>query len=206
MRLRRVGVLAAAGAVALSAFAAAPLFAETTGGAAAPIDTGNTAWVLLGAALVMLMTPGLAFFYGGLVRRKNMLSIVMQCFIILCIVSLQWVLFGYSLAFGPDVKGIIGDLSWAGLHGVGAAPDPTGYAPGVPHLAFMMFQMMFAVITPALIIGAFAERMRFSAFCIFSLLWATFVYEPVAHWVWGVRRVPESRWACWTSPAASSCT
>jgi len=148
-------------------------------------DAGDTAWVLLGAALVMLMTPGLAFFYGGLVRRKNMLSVLMQCFIILCIVSIQWSLFGYSLAFGPDVKGIIGNLDWFALKGVGGAPDPFNYAPTVPHEAFMMFQMMFAVITPALIIGAFAERMRFSAFCVFSLLWATFVYDPVAHWVWG---------------------
>jgi Amt family ammonium transporter len=185
MKLGRFGIAAAAAIVALLVWAVQPALGMEAGGAAAQINTGDTAWVLLGAALVMLMTPGLAFFYGGLVRRKNMLSIVMQCFIILCIVSLQWVLFGYSLAFGPDVGGIIGDLSWAGLHGVGAAPDPMGYAPGVPHEAFMMFQMMFAVITPALIIGAFAERMRFSAFCLFSLLWVTLVYEPVAHWVWG---------------------
>jgi len=148
------------------------------------IDTGDTAWVLMGAGLVMLMTPGLAFFYGGLVRKKNVLSILMQCMMILCLVSLQWVLFGYSLAFGPDIKGFIGNLSWAGLAGVGAAPNPD-YAATIPHGAFMIFQAMFAVITPALILGAFAERMKFGAFCIFSLLWATLIYDPVAHWVWG---------------------
>ncbi len=154
--------------------------------AATQADTGDTAWVLISAALVMLMTPGLAFFYGGLVRRKNMLSVLMQCFMILCLISLQWVLCGYSLAFGPDVggRGIIGGLDWLGLRGVGAQPNAT-YAGTVPHSAFMVFQMMFAVITPALIIGAFAERMRFSAFCVFSLLWATLVYDPLAHWVWG---------------------
>lgn len=152
---------------------------------AARIDTGDTAWVLASSALVLLMTPGLAFFYGGLVRRKNMLSVLMQCFIIMCLVSIQWVLFGYSLAFGPDVKGLIGNLSWFGLKGVGLEPYPA-YSATVPHQAFMIFQTMFAVITPALILGAFAERMKFSAFCIFSLLWATFVYDPVCHWVWGV--------------------
>ncbi len=152
--------------------------------AAAMVDKADTAWVLVGAALVMLMTPGLAFFYGGLVRRKNILSVLMQCFMILCLISLQWVLFGYSLAFGPDKGGIIGGLEWVGLRGVGASPN-ADYAATIPHQAFMIFQMMFAVITPALIIGAFAERMKFSAFCVFSLLWATLVYDPVAHWVWG---------------------
>jgi len=149
------------------------------------VDSGDTAWVLVSAALVLLMTPGLAFFYGGLVRRKNILSILMQCFILICIVSMQWALFGYSLAFGPTVGGFIGDLSWFGLKGVGAAPH-AGYAATVPHSVFMAFQMMFAIITPGLILGAFAERMRFSAFCVFSLLWATLVYDPVAHWVWGI--------------------
>ena len=149
------------------------------------IDTGDTTWVFISAALVMLMTPGLAFFYGGLVRRKNMLSVLMQCLMILCIVSLQWALFGYSLSFGPDKGSIIGGLEWIGLRGVGAQPN-ADYASTIPHQVFMMFQMMFAVITPALIIGAFAERMKFSAFCVFSLLWATIVYDPVAHWVWGV--------------------
>ena len=148
------------------------------------VDTGDTAWVLAGAALVMLMTPGLAFFYGGLVRKKNVLSILMQCMMILCLISLQWALVGYSLSFGPDWKGVIGGLDWIGLRGVGAEPNPD-YAATIPASAFMIFQAMFAVITPALILGAFAERMRFGAFCLFSLLWATLIYDPVAHWVWG---------------------
>ncbi|MGA9110749.1 MAG: ammonium transporter [Smithella sp.] len=149
------------------------------------MNSGDTAWVLMSSALVLLMTmPGLAFFYGGLVRRKNVLSILMQCFIILCVISIQWVLFGYSLAFGPDFHGIIGNLSWAGLNHVGATPNPD-YAATIPHSVFMTFQMMFAVITPALIIGAYAERVKFSAFLIFTILWATFVYDPLAHWVWG---------------------
>ncbi len=150
------------------------------------MDSGNTAWVLTASALVLLMTiPGLAFFYGGLVRRKNVLSIMMQCFVIVCVISLQWMLFGYSLAFGPDFQGIIGKLDWMGLAGVGATPNPD-YSGGIPHYAFMIFQAMFAIITPALIIGAYAERVKFSAFLVFTLLWATFVYDPLAHWVWGV--------------------
>ena len=155
---------------------------------AAPVSTlsaGDTAWVLAASALVLLMTPGLAFFYGGLVRKKNVLSILMQCFIVICIVSIQWVLFGYSLAFGPDVKGVIGNLDWAFLRHVGGDPF-AGYSATIPHSVFMIFQAMFAVITPALILGAFAERMKFSAFCLFIVLWATFVYDPVAHWVWGL--------------------
>jgi Amt family ammonium transporter len=149
------------------------------------MNSGDTAWVLMSSALVLLMTvPGLAFFYGGLVRRKNVLSILMQCFIILCVISLQWVLFGYSLAFGPDFHGLIGDLNWAGLNGVGALPNKD-YAATIPHSVFMIFQMMFAVITPALIIGAYAERVKFPAFLLFTILWATFVYDPLAHWVWG---------------------
>jgi len=149
------------------------------------MNSGDTAWVLMSTALVLLMTiPGLAFFYGGLVRRKNVLSILMQCFIILCVISLQWVLFGYSLAFGPDFHGIIGNLNWAGLRGVGPLPN-ADYAATIPHSVFMIFQMMFAVITPALIIGAYAERVKFPAFLLFTILWATFVYDPLAHWVWG---------------------
>lgn len=149
------------------------------------INAGDTAWVLTSSALVLLMTiPGLAFFYGGMVRRKNVLSVLMQCFMITCILSLQWVLFGYSLAFGPG-NSFIGGLSWAGLQGVGLEPN-ADYAATIPHQAFMIFQMMFAVITPALVIGAFAERMKFSAFVIFSLLWATLVYDPVCHMVWAV--------------------
>ncbi len=149
------------------------------------ISAGDTAWMLISTALVMLMTPGLAFFYGGLVRRKNVLSIMMQCLILVGVISIQWVLFGYSLAFGPDHGGFIGGLSFAGLHNVGIEPN-ADYAGTIPHILFMLFQMMFAVITPALIIGAFAERMKFSAFLVFSIIWATIVYDPMAHWVWGV--------------------
>jgi Amt family ammonium transporter len=147
------------------------------------ISAGDTAWLLLSAALVMLMTPALGFFYGGLVRRKNVLATIMHSFFILCLISVQWVLWGYTLAFGPDKGGLIGGLDWLTLKGVGQEPGP--YAATVPHQAFMVFQMMFAVITPALITGAFAERKRFKAFVVFTLLWATFVYDPVAHWVWG---------------------
>lgn len=148
------------------------------------INAGDTAWVLVSSALVMLMTPGLAFFYGGMVRRKNILGVLMQCFIILSVLSLQWVLFGYSLAFGKG-NAFIGGLGWFGLKGVGAAPN-ADYAATIPHTTFMIFQAMFAIITPALIIGAFAERMKFSAFIIFSLLWATLVYDPICHMVWAV--------------------
>ncbi|MBI5574603.1 MAG: ammonium transporter [Elusimicrobia bacterium] len=147
------------------------------------MNSGDTAFVLISAGLVMLMTPGLAFFYGGMVRRKNVLGVLMQCFIVLCVLSLQWVLFGYSLSFSPG-NGPIGSLDWAGLRGVGLEPYPD-YAATIPHQAFMIFQAMFAIITPALIIGAFAERMKFSAFLVFTVLWATFVYDPVCHWVWG---------------------
>lgn len=149
------------------------------------INSGDTAWLLVSTALVMLMTPALGFFYGGLVRKKNVLSTIMHSFFILALISVQWVLFGYSLAFGKDHFGIIGGLEWLGLNGVGLVPN-TDYAGTVPHLAFMAFQMMFAIITPALITGAFAERKKFKAFVLFSLLWATLVYDPVAHWVWGI--------------------
>ena len=148
------------------------------------VNSGDTAWVLISSALVLLMSPGLAFFYGGMVRKKNMLSVLMQCFIIMCVLSLQWVLFGYSLSFSP-AKGFWGGMSWFGLKGVGFEPY-ADYATTIPHQAFMIYQAMFAIITPALIIGAFAERMKFSAFLVFTLLWATFVYDPLAHWVWGV--------------------
>jgi Amt family ammonium transporter len=148
------------------------------------IDTGDTAWVLVSTALVMLMTPGLALFYGGLVRRKNVLSTIMHSFFLLGLVSVIWVLWGYSLAFGPDTGlGIIGGLEWVGLEGVTGAPSDT-YATTIPHLLFMAFQMMFAIITPALITGAFAERKRFKAFVLFSVAWSTLVYAPIAHWVW----------------------
>lgn len=152
---------------------------------AAAIDTGDTAWVIVASAFVLLMTPGLAFFYGGLVRRKNILSVLMQCFMMICLITIQWAVIGYTLSFGPDIKGFIGGLDWLGLKDVGSAPNPD-YAATIPHQAFMIFQAMFAVITPALILGAFAERMKFLGFCIFSILWATLVYDPVAHWVWAV--------------------
>jgi Amt family ammonium transporter len=148
------------------------------------INAGDTAWVLASAALVMLMTPALGFFYGGLVRRKNVLATLMHSFFVLALVSVQWVLWGYTLSFGPDVHGLIGNLDWLGLRGVGATPNPT-YAPTIPHSAFAIFQGMFAAITPALITGAFAERKRFKAFVLFSLAWSTLVYAPIAHWVWG---------------------
>jgi ammonium transporter, Amt family len=148
------------------------------------INAGDTAWVLVSSALVMLMTPGLALFYGGLVRRKNVLSTIMHSFFILGLVSVTWVLWGYTLAFGPDTgAGLIGGLDWLGLNGVTGAPSDT-YATTVPHLAFMAFQMMFAIITPALITGAFAERKRFKAFVLFAVAWSTLVYAPIAHWVW----------------------
>jgi Amt family ammonium transporter len=149
------------------------------------INSGDTAWVLISAALVLLMTPALAFFYGGLVRKKNMLSILMQCFMIACLITIQWVVIGYTLSFGPDIKGFIGGLDWMGLKGVGQEPN-ADYAATIPHNVFMIYQCMFAVITPALILGAFAERMKFAAFCVFSVLWATLVYNPVCHWVWAV--------------------
>ena len=164
---------------------AAPATAPAVPAPATKIDTGDTAWVLVSTALVLLMTaPGLALFYGGMVRQKNALGTLMQSFIVLALISIQWVLWGYSLAFGPDKGGIIGGLEWVGLRGVGPAPNPD-YAATIPHQAFMLFQMMFAVITPALITGAFAERKKFSTFIVFILAWATLVYDPLAHWVWG---------------------
>ncbi|MDD1688264.1 MAG: ammonium transporter, partial [Methanoregula sp.] len=132
----------------------------------------------------MLMTPGLALFYGGMVRGKNVLGTLMQSFVAIALISVQWILVGYSLSFGPDINGIIGSLDWIGLRGVGIEPNPD-YAPTIPHMAFMIYQAMFAVITPALITGAFAERMKFSAYLLFILLWSTLVYDPVAHWIWG---------------------
>ncbi|TGE33844.1 ammonium transporter [Desulfosporosinus sp. Sb-LF] len=149
------------------------------------MDTGDTGFILISTALVFLMTPGLALFYGGMVRKKNVLSTLMHSWIIIGIMSLQWIVVGYTLAFGPDFHGIIGSLNWLGLNGVGIDPNPD-YAATIPAIVFMAFQMMFAVITPALISGSIAERMRFPAFIAFVLLWATFVYDPLAHWVWGV--------------------
>lgn len=158
----------------VSALAAAP----------AKIDTGDTAWLLISAALVLLMTPGLALFYGGMVRRKNVLGTIMHSFVAMGIISVQWVLIGYTLSFGPDVGHFIGNLHWLGLNHVGLAPNPD-YGATVPHQAYMIFQMMFAIITPALISGAIAERFKFSTYLVFMVLWAFLVYDPLAHWVWG---------------------
>jgi len=149
-----------------------------------PINPGDTAWLLVSCALVLMMTPALALFYGGMARRKNVLSTLTLSFAFMALVGVQWVLYGYSLAFGPDIGGFIGGLNFLGLHGVGAAPNPD-YAKTIPHGLFAAFQMMFAVITPALITGAFVERVRFKSFLLFSLIWITLVYDPLCHWVWG---------------------
>ena len=186
-----------AGMVLLGLIAPTILFAQETAAAAAPepvpyIDFGNTAWMIVATALVMLMTiPGLALFYGGLVRQKNVLNILMQCFILTAVITLEWVFFGYSLAFSSSTGALapyIGGLDWAFLNGIGindVSPYYISQATArIPHLSFVLFQCMFAVITPALIIGAYAERIKFKGFLIFSLLWAIVVYNPVAHWVW----------------------
>jgi len=148
------------------------------------MNGADTAFVLISAALVMLMTPGLALFYGGMVRSKNVLGTIMQNFIMLGVVGVLWALYGYSLAFGPDMGHFIGDLSWIGLNGVGFEPFKA-YSETIPHQTYMIYQAMFAIITPALITGAFAERMKFSTFLVFMVIWSTIVYNPVAHWVWG---------------------
>ena len=172
-------------ALVLCAGVMAPGTASAETIAAAAVSGADTAWVLVSAALVLAMTvPGLALFYGGLVRSKNVLGTIMHSFVILCLISLFWVLLGYSLAFGPDVKGVIGSLAWAGLSGVGLSPHAV-YGPTIPHQAFMVFQLMFAAITPALITGAFAERMKFGALILFALLWSLLIYCPIAHWIWG---------------------
>ena len=148
------------------------------------MDTGNTGWILASSALVLLMTPGLALFYGGLARSKNAAATIMHSFMTIGIVGVVWVLWGYTLAFGPDLGGFIGDFAWFGLANV-SATEAGPYSDTIPHQAFMIFQGMFAIITPALVTGAFAERMKFSSFVIFIILWVTFVYAPMAHWVWG---------------------
>jgi Amt family ammonium transporter len=148
------------------------------------VDPGDIAWVLAATGLVMIMTPALGFFYGGLVRRKNLVSTIVQCMTIFAIVSLVWALWGYSLAFAPSLNGVIGDLSKVGLNNVGAAAN-AAYSNAIPELLYFAFQLKFAAITPALIIGAFAERIRFKALLLFIVLWVTFIYAPIAHWVWG---------------------
>ncbi len=148
------------------------------------MNNADTAFILAAAGLVLLMTPGLALFYGGMVRGKNVLGTIMQSLFMISLISIEWVYVGYSMSFGPDVGGFIGDLSWFGLSTVTNAPSPD-YATTIPQSVFMIFQCMFAVITPALITGAFAERVRFVPFLIFSVLWAVLVYNPVCHWIWG---------------------
>ena len=181
---RRLGALAALTAGFVGAFALPALAAQDE----ATIDSGNTAWILVSAALVMFMTPGLAFFYGGLVRQKNVLSTIMHCFMALGAVTIIWVVIGHTLAFGPDQGSVIADGGWLGgldylgFRTVGDAP----YAPlSIPHSTFAIYQMMFAVITPALIAGTYAERIKFSAYLVFTAAWVIVVYAPVAHWVWG---------------------
>jgi Amt family ammonium transporter len=175
---RRAGAL-----VALWVFFAAPAWADQT--AEAGINSGDVAWMLAASALVLgMIVPGLAFYYGGLVRSKNVISTMVQSFAILCVVSLVWVLCGFTMSFGPDRGGVIGGLDWALLAGIGSTPHPV-YAPGVPLQAFMLFQLMFAAFTPALIAGAFAERIKFGAMLLFAGLWSVFVYTPIAHWMWG---------------------
>lgn len=166
---------------------ASKLFAGASAGTfdTKAINAGDTAWVLTATALVMIMTPAVGFFYGGMVNSKNVVSVIKQTLLILGIVSIQWAVIGYSLVFGTDFHGIIGGLNFFGLHGVGYAPNPD-YAATIPQLAFMAFQGMFAIITPALIIGSFVERIRFRTLVIFVVLWSTFVYDPIAHWVWGM--------------------
>ena len=148
------------------------------------MNKADTAFILASASLVLLMTPGLALFYGGMVRKKNVLGTIMQSLIMISLVSIEWVYLGYSMSFGPDVGGFVGNLSWFGLSGVTSAPSPD-YATTIPQTVFMIYQCMFAIITPALITGAFAERVRFVPFLIFSLFWTILVYNPVCHWVWG---------------------
>ncbi len=172
------------GALAMISWCAAP--AALAADAPAQISGADTAWLLTSAALVLMMTiPGLALFYGGLVRRKNVLSTLMQSFILAALISVEWVLWGYSMAFAPG-NPLCGALTWLGLSGVSASAPYAGYSATVPHQAYMVYQCMFAVITPALVTGAIAERMSFRGFLVFSLLWATFIYDPLAHWVWGV--------------------
>jgi Amt family ammonium transporter len=179
----RIGLRSILGSSAFGALLLGAGAASAQEAGAAALDTGDTAWVLTSSAIVLMMTvPGLALFYGGLVRGKNALSMLMQCFITAALVSVTWVLWGYTLAFGPDHGGIIGDLSRFGLQGTAGQLWP-GYK--IPEQAFMVFQLMFAIITPALIVGSFAERMKFSAFFLFIVLWSTFIYSPLAHWVWG---------------------
>jgi len=183
--MKRGRFLIGATAAALPAWVSDARAEETLGAAAAGLQSGDIAWMLAASALVTgMIVPGLAFYYGGLVRSKNVISTMVQSFGILCVVSLIWILFGYSLAFAPDRGGVVGGLEWMLLSGVGAAPNPM-YAPTVPHQAFMLFELLFAAFTPALIAGAFAERIKFGSMLVFAGLWSALVYAPLAHWLWG---------------------
>jgi Amt family ammonium transporter len=180
-----LGAIAALAVGILAGIGAKQLAGASTGGELKGINNGDTIWVLTSAALVMLMIPAVGFFYGGMVRSKNVVSVIKQSLVILALISVQWVLFGYSLAFGKDIgigPGLIGGLGWFGLKDVGYGPSV--YASTIPHLAYMIFQAMFAIVTPVLIIGAFVERIRFRTLIVFILLWSTLVYDPIAHWVW----------------------
>jgi Amt family ammonium transporter len=179
----------------------APVLAQSETG---ELDSGDTTWILMCAALVMLMTPAVGLFYGGMVRKKNANSLIIQSFIILSLVSIQWVVLGYTLSFGSDIGGVIGGLEYAGLEGVGSTPNPD-YAPTIPHTAFVIFQGMFAIITPVLVIGAFAERIKLSALILFVLLWCILVYDPIAHWVGG-RAAGWEISGHWTLPVVPSFT
>ena len=147
------------------------------------MNKADTVFIIISAGLVLLMTPGLALFYGGMVRGKNVLGTIMQSLFMISLISIEWVYLGYSMSFGPSIGGFIGDLSWFGLSGVTSAPSPD-YATTIPQTVFMIYQCMFAIITPALITGAFAERVKFVPFVVFSVLWAVCVYNPVCHWIW----------------------
>ena len=182
--LKRAGILLCSGGGLLMALL---IDISDAGAQSAPlkVDSGDTAWVLVSSAFVLAMLmPGLALFYGGLVRTKNVLATIMQSVMILCVVSVLWILFGYSLAFGPDKGGVIGGLDWVGLSGVGAEPHPV-YGPTIPHQAFVLFQLMFAAIAPALVTGSFAERKRFTSVLLFAAMWSVVVYVPLVHWIWG---------------------
>ena len=173
----------AAGLSTFLATAAGTVFAAD---AAEPaIDTGDTAFMLIAMVFVMIMTPAISLFYGGMVRAKNVLNTIMMSLIVMGLITIQWVIGGYSLAFGPDVSHVIGNFSWAMFNGVGQTPN-ADYSGTIPHMLFAIFQMMFAIITAGIITGSFVERMKFGAFIVFILLWTTLVYDPVAHWVWGV--------------------
>ena len=168
------------------------------------LNSGDTAYLMLCTAMVLLMTPALAFFYGGLVRKTDILSIMGQTFVCLGLVAVIWVLGGFSLVFGPDIGSVIGNpITFFGMHGVGGAPNPD-YGPTIPFIIFFAYQMMFAIIAPGLITGSFVSRFRTAPYLWFVILWTVFIYIPVAHWIWGA--ASSANWAWWTLPVASSST